>query len=78
MAAVRTVEELSSNPEFEGYYDYEEAKKQELEDAKAYAIEQGKKEANIEIAKNLLELDISMDKIYKATKLTQDEINALK
>ncbi len=41
MAAIRTVEELSTNPEMVGYYDYEEAKKQELEDAKAFAIEKG-------------------------------------
>ncbi len=41
MAAIRTVEELSTNPDMVGFYDYEEAKKQELEDAKSFAIEKG-------------------------------------
>ena len=47
MAAIRTVEELSKDPEFSGYYDLEEAHKQELEDMLNTGIRQGK-EAGIQ------------------------------
>ena len=73
MAAIRTVEELSSDPEFEGYYDYEEAKKQEVIDARLGGIEDEK----IEIAKNLIELGVEIEKISKATGLSLEEIESL-
>lgn len=41
MAALRTVEDLSTDPRFQGYYDVEEAHRQEIEDMKQYALEQG-------------------------------------
>ncbi len=85
MAAIRTIEELSSDPEFEGYYDYEEAKKQELEESKVYAmkkgleegLKKGKREAKIEIAKKLIS-KISLEEISKITNLSLEEINNLK
>lgn len=44
MAAVRKVEELSTDPNFVGYYDIEEARKQELEDMKATGFRIGHEE----------------------------------
>ena len=41
MAAVRRVEELSTDPNFIGYYDKEEAIKQDLEDMRLTGFEEG-------------------------------------
>ena len=38
----------------------------------------GKQEEKLTIAKNMLELDIDIDKIVKATGLSEEEINNLK
>ena len=94
MAAIRTVEELSKDLEFSGYYDLEEAHKQELEDMLNTGIRQGKeagyssgisdginkgsKEKSIEIAKNMLEEDVPLDKIAKYTGLSIEEIEKIK
>ena len=81
MACIRKVEELSTDPEFVGYYDIEEAHKQELADSynTGYdkGIDQGKQERNIEIAKNLLKQDLSIEKISQATGLSIEEIREL-
>ncbi len=39
---------------------------------------EGEHQRSIEIAKNLLDLDIEINKIVKATGLTEEEINRLK
>ena len=48
MAAIRRVEDLSTDPNFVGYYDIEEAREAEMEEVKEYArtvgIEEGRKE----------------------------------
>ena len=81
MAAIRTVEELSKDPEFSGYYDLEEAHKQELEDMLNTGIRQGKeagsKQEQIKIAKNMLEENVSLDKIVKYTGLSIEEIKKI-
>ena len=93
MACVRKVEDLSTDPNFIGYYDIEEARRQELEDSIEtglrmgrevgikqgieQGIEQGSKEKQIEIAKNLLLLNIDVNDISKATGLTLSELEKL-
>lgn len=42
MAAVRKVEDLSRDPNFVGYYDIDEAHKQDLEDAKETSYDEGR------------------------------------
>jgi len=41
-------------------------------------IEQGTKQEKIEIAKNMLDMEINLDTILKSTGLTKDEIENLK
>jgi hypothetical protein len=41
MAAIRKVEDLSTNPNFVGYYDIEEARRQDKEDMKNTGIRIG-------------------------------------
>lgn len=82
MACIRTVEDLTTDPELIGYYDYEEAKKQELIDAKELAMEQGVeigvKKANVETAKALLSMKVNtIEQIARATKLSIDEVKKL-
>ena len=85
MACVRRVEELSTDPNFVGYYDIEEARKQETEDIKETylgigiekGMKQGSKEKQIEIAKNLMSLNVSIDNIMKATGLSEKELSEL-
>ena len=83
MAVVRTVKELSTDPEFSGYYDIEEKHRQELVDAKNTGIregkEEGEKQAYISTAKKLLQLGvITAEQISEATGLTLEEIQKLK
>ena len=81
MACVRRVEELSTDPNFIGYYDIEEARRQELEDMKDTGIRIGKEEGikvrNIEIAKVMLNDNLSADIISKYTNLSIDEIQKI-
>jgi predicted transposase/invertase (TIGR01784 family) len=89
MAAIRKVEDLSTDPNFIGYYDIEEARRQDLEDMKntgirigmergvEKGIEQGVEQNKIEIAKNLLNMNLSIEQIKEATGLEIDEIKSL-
>ena len=82
MAAIRTVAELSTDPEFVGYYDLEEAHKQDIIDAKETGydegITQGISQRNIEIAKSLLNTNMTLEEIARHTGLTMKEIVKLK
>ena len=82
MAAIRKVEDLSTDPDFVGYYDIEEARKQENWEFKQTGIregfEQGAKEKQIEIAKEMLNKDMEINLISEITKLSIEEINCLK
>ena len=82
MAAIRKVEDLSTDPEFIGYYDLEEAHEQDIEDAIAtgtrQGIEQGTRQEKIEIAKNMLSKDIDLEIILECTNLSLEEIKKLK
>lgn len=48
------------------------------EEGEAKGREKGRKEKQLEIAKRLLKLGISIDKIEEATELTREEIEELK
>ena len=91
MAAVRRVEELSTDPNFIGYYDKEEAIKQDLEDMRLTGFEEGEasgvkkglkqgleraKQEKIEIAKSLMGV-LPIEEIVKHTKLSIEEIEKL-
>ena len=77
MACVRRVEELREDPDFVRYYDYEESHKQDLEASYDTGLEQGSKQKELEIAKKLLNQNISVEVISEATGLTVEEIRAL-
>ena len=73
MAFVNKAEELSKSTEFINYYNYEENHESEKMD-----FYNTKNDEKREIAKNMLDLDIEINKIVKATGLTAEEINRLK
>jgi len=81
MACIRTVEELSTDPNFVGYYDIEEARRQELEDMEETGIEkgieQGEKRKQIEIAKSMFKENLPIEIISKCTGLSIEEIKSL-
>ena len=56
----------------------EELNKWDLEIAENKGYEQGVEQRNVEIAKNLLNMNMSIDDISKATNLSIEEIKALK
>jgi len=78
---VRKVEELSTDPNFVGYYDIEEARRQDIEDATETGLrigrEVGSKERNIEIAKSMLADKVSIEIISKYTNLSIADIKSL-
>ncbi len=78
MAAIRKVEDLSSDPEFIGYYDIEEAHKWELEDMKQTGFDEGLVEGKKETAKKMIEEKIDINTIIKVTGLTKEELDKLK
>ena len=77
MACIRKVEELSTDPEFIGYYDLEEAHRQDIDDSYNTGYDEGISQRNIEIAKNLLKQNISIENISLATGLSIEEISKL-
>ena len=74
MAFAKKAEELSKDTRFINYYNIEEMHEAEKQDF----YNTGKQEEKLTIAKNMLELDIDIDKIVKATGLSEEEINNLK
>ena len=77
MAAIRKVEDLSTNPNFIGYYDIEEAHRQDIEDAIETGYDEGKKQNQIEIAKTMHKDDVPAEMISKYTGLTIEEIEQI-
>ena len=79
---METLEEVNKDPEFREYMSAEEdARKMEnshLDEARAEGKTEGKRERNIEIAKNLLKNKVDISIIASSTGLTEDEINSLK
>lgn len=72
--AMTTLEFLSQDAEARRLY---EARQKYLHD-KASMIEGAKTEGKIEVAKNMLSMDLDIPLIVKATGLTEEEIHALK
>ncbi len=81
MAAIRKVEDLSTDPDFVGYYDVEEAHRQELEDMRDTILEEGMEkgisQSRIEIAKNMLKEKIDVNTISRTTGLSKKQIDEL-
>ena len=77
---VKKVEELTEDEEFLMYYDLEEKHKHEKQSSYELGIErgieQGSKQKEIEIAKNLLN-KLPIEEIAKATGLSEEEIKNL-
>ncbi len=82
---METLEEVNKDPEFREYMSAEEdARKMEnshLDEARAEGISkgisEGKRERNIEIAKNMLSKNMDIKLISEITGLTENEINSL-
>ena len=89
MAAIRKVSELSMDPNFVGYYDIEEAHRQQLEDMEKTGynkgieegmergIEKGKIENQKEVAKAMYQKKIPLDVISECTGLSIEEVQSL-
>ena len=78
MSVIRTVEELSRDPKFAGYYDLEEKHRQDLMDEKLTGIRIGKEEKAISTAKKMLKDNLDDKMIAKYTDLSLEEIEKLK
>ena len=89
MAAIRKVSELSTDPNFVGYYDKEEAIKWDLEDmretgydegmeeGKNIGLAEGKRNEKIEIAKSMYSDNVPVETISKYTGLALEEIEQI-
>ena len=77
MSCIRKVEELSTDPNFVGYYDLEEAHRQDIASSYDTGLEEGMEKRNIEIAKNMLKEKIEISLISKMTGLSVDTIKEL-
>ena len=77
MACIIRVEELSTYPDFVGYYDLEEAHKQDLSDSYETGYDDGINKGKIEIAKVMLSKNISVKDISEITGLSIEEIENL-
>ncbi|HIQ93530.1 TPA: hypothetical protein IAB29_00155, partial [Candidatus Ventrenecus stercoripullorum] len=82
MAFAKKAEDLSKDTRFINYYNIEEMHEAEKQDfyntGKLDGKLEGEHQRSIEIAKNMLDLDIDIDKIVKATGLSEEEISHLK
>lgn len=85
MAAIRRVEELSTDPNFVGYYDIEEARKWELEDMRETGfiegmekgVEKGIEQNKIETAKSMLKDGVPIENVSKYTNLKIESLESL-
>ena len=79
--ALNELEKLSQDEKIIGLYDKEKVEQKvintRLEGAKLEGISEGKKEAKLEVAKNLLNLNINLDDIISSTGLTKEELEKL-
>ena len=76
------VKKVNENPDFFNYMTKEEDEEKchntEIKEAIDIGKNEGKKERNIEVAKNLLKKKIPMKDIMEITELTEEEIIKLK
>ena len=78
MAAIKKVEEYTKDPEFIGYYDEAKQYKIDMNEAHDKGIEQGRNAEKLEMAKKMLEKNISMVEIADITNLPIAEIEKIK
>jgi len=69
---------FSKNEWVNDFFNRDEFIKKSAEEGLELGIEQGTQNRNIEIAKNLLNMNLSVEDIAQATGLSPEEINALK
>uniref|UniRef100_UPI004029A407 hypothetical protein n=1 Tax=Candidatus Ventrenecus sp. TaxID=3085654 RepID=UPI004029A407 len=72
------VKKVNENPDFFNYMTKEEDEEKCHNTELKEATEAGKKERNIEVAKNMLLENISLNIIQKVTELSEEEIIKLK
>ena len=72
------VKKVNENPDFFNYMTKEEDEEKWHNTELKEATEAGKKERNIEVAKNMLLENISLNIIQKVTELSEEEIIKLK
>ena len=81
MAGYRKVEDLSTDPEFIGYYDYEQAHQDDIEMAEytglKKGIEQGIQQNKKEMVINMINEGLELEVISKITKLSMEEIKKI-
>ena len=81
MAGYRKVEDLSTDPEFIGYYDYEQAHQDDLEMAEytglKKGIEQGIEQRNKELVINMASEGLTLEVISKVINLSIEEIEKI-
>ena len=80
--AINELEKISSDERILGLYDAEKVARKtlntQLKSAKLDGIEEGEKSKQIEIAKNLLKMNLTVQEISEATGLKVEEIEKLK
>ena len=72
------VKRVNEDPEFREFISAEEDNRKIENSIKKELREEGQKERNVEIAKNMLKEEIDINIISKCTGLTKDEVNSLK
>lgn len=81
MAAFRKVEDLSTNPNFIGYYDYEQAHQDDIEMTEYNGmkkwIEQGIEQNKKEMVISMKEEGLTLEIISKITKLPIEEVEKI-
>ena len=75
---IEELERLSMNDEFKDEYDYENVQRKLINSVKDEGKEEGAREKEIEIAKNMLQAGEPIDKIILYTRLAKEEIENLK
>ena len=77
MAAFRKVEDLSTDPNFIGYYDYEQSHQDDVEIAKYTGMKKGIEQKEHEIVINMKEKGLTLELISEITKLSIEEIKKI-
>jgi predicted transposase/invertase (TIGR01784 family) len=75
--AVVKLRRLSADEQTRYAYEMREKARRDMESQERWARLEGRQEEKLEIAKNLLNLDVSIDKIAKSTGLSQAEVERL-
>ena len=68
---------LGIDDKYNAYYDAEIVHKKEMNSARYEGKQEGSKNREVEIAKNLLNMSLSVEDVMKATGLSRKEINKL-